>query len=262
MHWSISPGRPAAPIRRGELRDAYRQTRRRPRRWRAIDPERRASRSPGPAAAVRCRSASNPRLRQHRLAARRCRSPTRGSPGSPHLVFPGLRPRRAAGAAGAGPRAGRDPGRRRDPAGRGAGREPVLAAGQAASSVAGEVARRHDPEQDRELSRLGIPPGTPTGSSGLELAFNRRLAGRPGGELVAVTGERRPPGGRGARRERARQPGKPVHTTIDPTSSRPPWRRSAARYGGVAVLDARDGSVLALAGIAFSGPQPRARPSR
>ncbi len=28
------------------------------------------------------------------------------------------------------------------------------------------------------------------------------------------------------------------------------------QYGGVAVLDARNGSVLALAGIAFSGPQP------
>ena len=51
-------------------------------------------------------------------------------------------------------------------------------------------------------------------------------------------------------------PGNPCTRRSTPTSSRRRSRRSAASYGGVAVLDARNGSVLALAGIAFSGPQP------
>jgi hypothetical protein len=55
-----------------------------------------------------------------------------------------------------------------------------------------------------ELSRQGFPAGTPVGISGLERAFNRRLAGKPGGQLIATT-----PGGAcrpGRRRRRARRP--------------------------------------------------------
>ena len=51
-------------------------------------------------------------------------------------------------------------------------------------------------------------------------------------------------------------PGKPVHTTIDPALQQAAVAALGGQYGGVAVLDARNGSVLALAGIAFSGPQP------
>ena len=51
-------------------------------------------------------------------------------------------------------------------------------------------------------------------------------------------------------------PGKPVHTTIDPHLQQTAVAALGGQYGGVAVLDARNGSVLALAGIAFSGPQP------
>jgi cell division protein FtsI/penicillin-binding protein 2 len=56
----------------------------------------------------------------------------------------------------------------------------------------------------------------------------------------------------------ARRPvrGKPVHTTIDPVLQRAAVAALGGQYGGVAVLDARKGSVLALAGIAFSAPQP------
>jgi cell division protein FtsI/penicillin-binding protein 2 len=126
--------------------------------------------------------------------------------------------------------------------------------GTAAQSVAGEIASPTR-EQDRELTAVGFPPGTPTGASGLELAFNGRLAGRPGGELVAVAGDGGPAGGRvlGAGEP---IPGKAVHTTIDPGLQQAAVAALGGRYGGVAVLDARKGSVLALAGIAFSGPQP------
>jgi cell division protein FtsI/penicillin-binding protein 2 len=50
--------------------------------------------------------------------------------------------------------------------------------------------------------------------------------------------------------------GKPVHTSIDPELQQATVAALGEQYGGVAVLDARDGSVLALAGIAYSAPQP------
>ena len=128
--------------------------------------------------------------------------------------------------------------------------------GAAAQSVAGAVAAPNL-QQDRELSRLGFPPGTPTGTSGLELAFNRRLSGRPGGQLVAVRGDGgSPPSGGPVLASAKPLAGKPVHTTIDPGLQQAAVAALGSQFGGVAVLDARDGSVLALAGIAFSGPQP------
>ncbi|MEK6273528.1 MAG: penicillin-binding transpeptidase domain-containing protein [Actinomycetota bacterium] len=128
--------------------------------------------------------------------------------------------------------------------------------GAAAQTVAGEVSSP-SPERDRELSRLGFPPGTPTGTSGLELAFDRRLAGRPGGQLVAVASHSgNPPSGGPVLASSKPLPGKPVHATIDPGLQQAAVAALGGQYGGVAVLDARDGSVLALAGIAFSGPQP------
>jgi cell division protein FtsI/penicillin-binding protein 2 len=127
--------------------------------------------------------------------------------------------------------------------------------GAAALSAAGEVSSP-SASQERELVKLGFPPGTPSGTSGLELAFNRRLAGQPGGELVAA-----PANGGVSGRSRVIAatrpvPGAPVHTTIDPALQRAAAVALGGQYGGVAVLDARNGSVLALAGIAFSGPQP------
>ena len=168
----------------------------------------------------------------------------------PSLVFPGLR---------AGERLER---RTRIPE-----RAPILAAdgsalaagpasarssplGAAASAVAGSVSAPKGRQATRQL-RLGFPPGSATGTSGLELAFNRRLEGRPGGQLLAV--------GRSGSRVLASSapvPGKPVHTTIDPQVQEAAVLALGGTYGGVAVLDARHGSVLGLAGIAFSGPQP------
>ena len=51
-------------------------------------------------------------------------------------------------------------------------------------------------------------------------------------------------------------PGKPVKTTIDPDLQEAAVTALGDQFGGVAALDARDGSVKALAGIAFSAPQP------
>jgi penicillin-binding protein A len=169
---------------------------------------------------------------------------------TPTLVFPGLR------------RAERLERRTRVPE-----RAPILAAngtplaagpasarssplGAAATAVAGSVSTPKGGQEAEQL-RLGFPPGSTTGTSGLELAFNRRLEGRPGGQLLAV-------GRDGSRVIAATQPvpGKPVHTTIDPRLQQAAVVALGGTYGGVAVLDPRRGSVLGLAGIAFSGPQP------
>ena len=127
--------------------------------------------------------------------------------------------------------------------------------GAAAANVTGEVSSP-SPQRSQELVQIGLPPGTPTGTSGLELAFDRRLAGQPGGQLVALAQNGKLTGGGRVLASTKPVPGKPVRTTIDPGLQRAAVAALGGLYGGVAALDARDGSVLALAGIAFSGPQP------
>jgi penicillin-binding protein A len=122
--------------------------------------------------------------------------------------------------------------------------------GSAAIDVTGEVGQA-EASALPALARQGFPAGTPVGISGLERAFNRRLAGKPGGELVAANGS--------SKRVLAHSrpsPGKPLKTTIDPTLQQTAVAGLAGRAGGVAVLDARSGAVRALAGTAFSAPQP------
>jgi cell division protein FtsI/penicillin-binding protein 2 len=124
--------------------------------------------------------------------------------------------------------------------------------GSAAIDVTGEIGEAEE-EDLSALARQGFPAGTPVGVSGLEQAFNRRLAGKPGGSLLAVAGE----GGSARILAQAEpQPGAPVKTTIDPALQEAAVTGLAGRAGGVAVLDAKTGDVRALAGQAFSAPQP------
>jgi cell division protein FtsI/penicillin-binding protein 2 len=124
--------------------------------------------------------------------------------------------------------------------------------GSAAIDVTGEVGMAEE-EDLPALARQGFPPEAPVGVSGLERAFNARLAGRPGGSLLAVADE----GGSARILSQAEpQPGAPVKTTIDPDLQLSAVSALAGRAGGVAVLDARSGDVRALAGQAFSAPQP------
>jgi peptidoglycan glycosyltransferase len=169
----------------------------------------------------------------------------------PHLAFPGLRPgeeladdiqlahRGAIVARDGTPLATGPPQSRSSPL------------GGAAIDVAGEVGLPDASELDR-LARQGFPAGTPVGISGLERAFNARLAGKPGGRLLARSDD-------GSERVLAQGdpvPGKQVKTTIDPDLQRAGVAGLAGRAGGVAVLDTRSGAVRALAGSAFSAPQP------
>jgi cell division protein FtsI/penicillin-binding protein 2 len=169
----------------------------------------------------------------------------------PSLVFPGLRrgeriesgvdlaPRAAILAADGSPLA----------TGPAAARSHPL--GSSAIDVTGEVGMA-EPADLESLARQGFPPDTPVGISGLERAFNARLAGKPGGSLLAVADS-------GSARILARsepRAGAPVKTTIDPDLQSSAVSALAGRVGGIAVLDARDGNVRALAGQAFSAPQP------
>jgi penicillin-binding protein A len=124
--------------------------------------------------------------------------------------------------------------------------------GSAAIDVTGEVGMAEAADLPA-LARHGFPPETPVGVSGLEQAFNARLAGKPGGSLLAVAGS-----GGSARILARSEPkaGAPVKTTIDPTLQASAVSALAGRSGGMAVLDARNGDVRALAGQAFSAPQP------
>lgn len=124
--------------------------------------------------------------------------------------------------------------------------------GDDAIDVTGQVGEA-DPEDVERLAEQGFTPETPVGVSGIEQAFNTRLAGRPGGELLAVPGDGGEPRLLAAAEPRR---GRAVRTTVDPTLQEAAVAALAGRLGGIAVLDARNGAVRALAGQAFSAPQP------
>lgn len=170
----------------------------------------------------------------------------------PHLVFPGLR--RGEQLENEVELAERAPILARDGTALAEGpaeaREHPL--GGAAIDVAGETGLA-EPEDLEALARQGFPPDTPVGVSGLERVFNRRLAGKPGGSLLAVADSG------GATRTLARsepRPGAPLKTTVDPDVQVAAVSALAGRLGGIAALDTRSGDVRALAGQAFSAPQP------
>jgi penicillin-binding protein A len=138
------------------------------------------------------------------------------------------------------------------PLAEGAAEEREHPLGSAAIDVTGEVGSASEGGLPR-LARQGFAADTPVGISGLERAFNARLAGKPGGSLLALDET-----GASARvlAQSKPRPGAPVKTTIDPKLQESAVSALAGRAGGIAVLDARNGDVRALAGQAFSAPQP------
>jgi penicillin-binding protein A len=116
-----------------------------------------------------------------------------------------------------------------------------------ADSIAGRMEPQETASERRTLFARGFPRDWPVGQSGLEEVFEERLRGRPGGELIA--------GNRVLARSRPRE-ASAVQTTIDTRLQEAAVIGLAGRLGGVAALDPRTGEVRALAGIAFSAPQP------
>jgi peptidoglycan glycosyltransferase len=163
---------------------------------------------------------------------------------APHLVFPGL---------GAGERLQRTtrmPDRAdllaRDgtPLAQGAQRTSPL--GATAQAIVGALGPIPADRKARD-AQLGYPDDAQVGISGLERAFDERLAGTPGGELRA-----------GVRLLAQRAPRKAaaVRTTIAPKVQEAAVLALAGRLGGVVAIRPGTGEVLAAAGIGFSGLQP------
>ena len=165
----------------------------------------------------------------------------------PHLVFPGLRegeslsrrtraPRRAAILSADGKTLAEGPAE---------GRASPL--GALASSVAGAVEPTDDKAERRLLFARGFAPESPRGATGLERILEQRVAGRPGGTLLA---------GRRILARTEPRTAEAVRSTIDTRLQESAVTALAGRFGGIAALDARTGALRALAGIAFSAPQP------
>ena len=111
----------------------------------------------------------------------------------------------------------------------------------------GAWSRRRPPWSAGRCTRVATRADWPVGQSGLEEAFEERLRGRPGGELLA--------GSRVLARAQPR-PARAIRTTIHTGLQEAAVVALAGRLGGVAALDPRNGEIRALAGIAFSAPQP------
>ena len=162
----------------------------------------------------------------------------------PSLAFPGLRPRerlRRATELGA-----RGDILARDGSALARGDARTSALGPAGTALVGTVGPI--PRPRRRLARAqGYPADALVGTTGLELALQERLAGRPGGTLRA--------GSRVLARTRP-APGEDVRTTIDVKIQRTATAALGERLGGIAVVRPRDGQVLALSGIASSSVQP------
>lgn len=178
----------------------------------------------------------------------------------PHLTFPNLQPGERVGRRLTLPRRASILAKNGTPLARGPVGNRTSPLGSDAVDVAGETGVPNA-QLRAKIEREGYPADQETGVSGLELAFNSRLAGGPGGELLAVKeGTPRPdvPKGAGGRvlATAPETPGQDIRTTIEPGLQETTVSALAGRSGGVAVLDARDGEVLALAGSAFSSPQP------
>jgi cell division protein FtsI/penicillin-binding protein 2 len=117
--------------------------------------------------------------------------------------------------------------------------------GQAAEII-GQMGSVPDDRRD-ELEARGVPPRAQVGISGLELEFDDRLRGTPGGVLRA--------GGRPIVKTEPHK-ARPVVSTIDTDVQKAAVEALAGRVGGIAALRPDTGEVLALAGLAYSAPQP------
>lgn len=124
--------------------------------------------------------------------------------------------------------------------------------GGAAVDVTGVIGSPDETAQER-LTAAGLPTDIPVGTSGLEKAFNDVLIGKPGGRLLAQPASGGEP--RVLATGRPRQ-ARPLKTTIDSSIQLSAVGALGGRSGGIVALDTRNGAIRALAGQAYSAPQP------
>ncbi|MHB8532209.1 MAG: penicillin-binding transpeptidase domain-containing protein [Solirubrobacteraceae bacterium] len=118
--------------------------------------------------------------------------------------------------------------------------------GEYASAVVGQVGPLPSARR-QSLEAEGVPPDAQVGVSGLELAFDGRLRGTPGGELLA--------GGR-VLAYAAPRPAATVRTTISPAVQRSAVTALGGQLGGIVAMQPSTGQVLAVAGLGLDGLQP------
>jgi hypothetical protein len=99
-----------------------------------------------------------------------------------------------------------------------------------------------------QLESEGVPPDAQIGVSGLELALDDRLRGRPGGELVASGGH--------VLAYTAPRAAPALRTTISPSVQRAAVTALGGQLGGVVAMQPGTGQLLAVAGLGLDGLQP------
>jgi cell division protein FtsI/penicillin-binding protein 2 len=120
---------------------------------------------------------------------------------------------------------------------------PLGAAATAITGTVGAIPR----DAAAAYYAAGYPPDARIGLSGLERVFETRLAGTPGGTLVA---------GQRQLASSSAQAGSAVRTTISDKLQRVAVTALANRLGAIAILRPTTGEILGLAGIPLSGLQP------
>ncbi len=108
-------------------------------------------------------------------------------------------------------------------------------------SSASDYARR------MALEEQGVPPEASVGLSGLELAYDTRLRGKAGGELLA--GSRLLAYG-------APRAAPPLRTTVSPALQRTAVTALGSQLGGIIAMQPSTGQILAVAGLGLDGLQP------
>ena len=163
---------------------------------------------------------------------------------APHLVFPGLRPGEQLAARRRCPsaRRSRPATARRSPRARRGCRSSTRSRPR---SPAASAPRR--PSGRTSWRRAAYPRAPRSASPGSSASSTPSSPARPAASCWRA---------RACWRARRRSAGRGVRTTIDPDVQRAAVEALAGRYGGIAAVRPRNGEVLALAGVAFSAPQP------
>jgi peptidoglycan glycosyltransferase len=134
------------------------------------------------------------------------------------------------------------------------GPDPVVSAEATRNSPLGNVAEAvvgavgPAPVGRRQvLEEQGVPYDASVGLSGLELAFDDRLRGTAGGELLA---------GSRVLAYAAPRPAPSVRTSVSPTLQSAAVTALGGQLGGIVALVPSTGQILAVAGIGLDGLQP------
>jgi cell division protein FtsI/penicillin-binding protein 2 len=117
---------------------------------------------------------------------------------------------------------------------------------QVADEIAGRIGAI-PAAQATLYAQEGYPFNARVGVDGLEEVFQRRLAGRLGGKLLAGTR---------VLAHATPSHGATVRTTIVPALEEDAITALGGKYGGITVINPRNGAIEAAAGIAFTDVQP------